>query len=132
MADYLSCIKNGENANKGDDDFPDIGILRISSNDAETYKSSPNDKRLEDLSHFLSTGLPPPRMRSDEKKRLAVKSPNFCQLEGTLYHKGSDDNWRRCVCNDEEVVLQEAHCDIRRRHYAGNTTALKIWQGGLW
>ena len=32
---------------------------------------------------------------------LAIRSQNFCLLGETLYHKGGDDIWRRCVRNDE-------------------------------
>ena len=40
---------------------------------------------------------------------------------------------RRCVHDDEkEIVLQEAHCRIAGGHYAGDATAQKIWQVGLW
>ena len=64
---------------------------------------------------------------------MAVKSRNFCLLNNILYHKGRDDIWRRCVRNDEmEVVLRESHCGIAGGHYAGDTTARKIWQDGLW
>ena len=106
MADYLSRIENGDNVVKGEDDFPSSGILCISASDVETDKSSPADKWLKEMSHFLSTGLPPPRMRMDEKKPLMVRSHNFCLLEGTLYHKGSDDIWHMCVRNNEkEAVL---------------------------
>ena len=39
----------------------------------------------------------------------------------------------RCVHDDEkEIVLQEAHCRIAGGHYAGDATAQKIWQAGLW
>ena len=85
------------------------------------------------MSHFLSTGLPPPWMRTDDKKRLAARRRNFFLLKETLYHKGSDDIWWRCVWNDEkEAVLQETHCNIDEGHYAGDTTTQKIRQSGLW
>ena len=61
------------------------------------------------MSTFLSIGLPPPRIRTDEKKRLVVRSRNFCLLQGTLYHKGGDGIWRRCVRSDEKTrILREA------------------------
>ena len=59
VADYPGRIENGENVVEGDDVFSNSGILRISISDAETDKSSPNDKWLEDMSHFLSMGLSP-------------------------------------------------------------------------
>ena len=84
------------------------------------------------MSHFLSTCVPPPRMWTDGKKWLAVRSSNFCLVEETLYHKGNDSIWHGCVHNDEkETVLREAHCGIVGGHYAGDATARKIWQAGL-
>ena len=53
-------------------------------------------------------------------------------VEETLYHKGSDDVWRRFVCSDEKkIILREVHCGIAVGHYAGHATAQKIWQAGL-
>ena len=60
VVDHLSRIENGEEVVEGDDDFLDHGILRISANDAKTDTSSPNDKWLEDMSHFLTIGLTTP------------------------------------------------------------------------
>ena len=54
-------------------------------------------------------------------------------VEETLYHKGSYDIWRRCVCSDEKKkILREAHRGIEGRHYAGDATTRKVWQAGLW
>ena len=93
-----------------------------------TDDSSPHDdKWLLDMSRFLSTGFPPPWMRTDEKKRLVVRSRNFCLVGDTPYHKGNDDIWRWCVRNDEkDIVLREAHCEIAGGHYARDATARKI------
>ena len=38
---------------------------------------------------FLTTGLPSPHLRTNEKKILAIWSRNFYLVEGMLYHKGS-------------------------------------------
>ena len=72
VADYLSRIENGANTVNGDDDFPDGAILHIEAEDPEGKHISHEDKCLIEMSTFLSTGLPPPRMRTDEKKRLVV------------------------------------------------------------
>ena len=54
-------------------------------------------------------------------------------VEDTLYHKGSDGIWRRCMCSDEKgTILCEAHCGITSGHYVGDATAQKIWQTSLW
>ena len=90
VADYLSGIENGADAMEGDDDFLDGAILHCSTNDLDHHRTLPQDKWLTEMSEFLSIGLPPPRMRTDEKKRLVVRSRNFCMVEETLYHKGCD------------------------------------------
>ena len=71
-----------------------------------------------EMTYFLTTGMPLPQLRMDEKKRLVVRSRNFCLVEGILYHKGNDGLWRRGVCQDEkEVVLREAHYGMTGGHY---------------
>ena len=133
VADYLSRLENGPDAVDGDDDFPDGAILHIEVEPPERMHAPHEDKWLMEMSTFLSTGLPPPRMRKDEKKRLAVRSRNFCLLQEMLYHKGNNGIWRRCIHSDEkEAILREAHCGIAGEHYAGDATARKVWQAGLW
>ena len=86
-----------------------------------------------EMTYFLTTRLPPPQLRTDEKKRLAVWSRNLCLVEGVLYHKGSDGIWRRGIHQDEkELVLREAHCGTAGGHYGGNVMTRKIWQAGQW
>ena len=133
VADYLSRIENGADAMEGDDDFLDGAILHCSTNDLNHHRTLPQDKWLTEMSEFLSTGLPPPRIRIDEKKRLVVRSRNFCMVEETLYHKGCDGVWRRCVRSDEkQTIMREAHYKIAGGHYTGDATTHKIWQAGLW
>ena len=44
-------------------------------------------------------------------------------IQDTLYHKGNNGIWRRCICdNEKETMLREAHCGITGRHYAGDAT----------
>ena len=73
ITDYLNKIENGADAVKGDDNFPDGAILQITTNDPEHNPTPVEDKWLTNMSEFLTTGLPPPRMQKDEKKRLAVR-----------------------------------------------------------
>ena len=123
VADYLSRIENGADAAEMDDDFPDGAILHILTNNPDQNFTPPKDKWLTEMSEFLNTRLPPPWMQTDEKKRLAVRSHNLCMMSETLYHKGSDGVWRKCVLSDEKgTILREAHCGIVGVHYAGDTT----------
>ena len=117
----------------GDDDFPDGAILRIEAEDSEKTQTPHEDRWLIEMSTFLSTGFPSPQMQTNQKKRLVVRSRNFCQIQDTLYHKGNDGIWHRCILSDEkEATVREAHCRIAGGHYAGNAMARKVWQVGLW
>ena len=51
--------------------------LHIEAEDPEWKHTSHEDKWLIEMSTFLNTGLPPPRMQTDEKNRMAVRSQNF-------------------------------------------------------
>ena len=62
VADYLSRLVNGADAVNGDDDFLDGAILHITAEGPEWEYTSQDDKWLIEMSTFLSTGLPPPRM----------------------------------------------------------------------
>ena len=64
VADYLSRI---ENRADDDDHFPDGAILHMEAGNPERSNEPHKDKWLTKMSTFLSTGLPPPRMRTDEK-----------------------------------------------------------------
>ena len=48
------------------------------------------DNWITKMTIFLTTGLPPQQLSTDERKRQAVRSRNFCLLNNTLYHKGAD------------------------------------------
>ena len=66
VADFLSRLDNGETAQKDDDDFPDADILRVATIAEQTEKTFP-DQWLMEITYFLTTGLLPPQLRTDEK-----------------------------------------------------------------
>ena len=70
---------------------PDGGILHIMTSNSTNVSSPHDDKWFFEMSWFLNTSLPPPRMRTDEKKGLAVRSKNLCLVEDTQNHKGSEE-----------------------------------------
>ena len=67
IADFLSRLDNSEMVAKDDDDFPDVDILRVATIAMQTDKSFP-DRWLMEMTYFLTTKLPPPQLRTDEKK----------------------------------------------------------------
>ena len=92
VADFLSRVDNGDNARRDDDNFPHADILRITTR-ASQAKTNFLDCWLVKMKYFLTTGLPPPKLRTDEKKRLVVRSRNFCLVKGVFHHKGNDGIW---------------------------------------
>ena len=79
MADYLSWINYDDDVVTSHDDFLDAEILRITKTDVKDGNHF-LDKWLMEMTSVLSTGLPPPKLRTDEKKRLAVRNWNFYLL----------------------------------------------------
>ena len=115
VADYLNRIENVADVVEGDDHFPDGAILHIDTNDPEHHNAPPEDKWLTEMSEFLNTGFPPPRLRTDEKKRLAVRSWNLCMIQDTLYHKGSDGVWRICILRQQKDRDDWLRAKVNRR-----------------
>ena len=92
VADYLSRLESGEPAESTYDDLPDAGLFSLT-----TMPDDNEDEWITEMTHFLSTGLPPDHLTLDARKRLAVRSRNFCLVSDTLYHKGSDGIWCRAI-----------------------------------
>ena len=123
VADYLSRLESGEPGTKVKDDFLDAKIFRVDTVVAIEMDEDKANLWITKMTIFLSTGLPPEGMPLDERKRLAVRSQNFCLLNNTLYHKGTDGIWRRTVRQyEKDAALHETHCDIAGDHYARETT----------
>jgi hypothetical protein len=130
VADYLSRLESGEALTGVADDFPDAGIMTVTP---EAGPTDDPDKWLTDMIYFLSHGLPPEELSKAERKRLGVRSWSFSLMNDNLYHQLADGIWRRVVRQDErEDVLRECHSGVAEGHYAGEVTARKVWQSGLW
>ena len=94
VADYLSRLESREPADSRYDDLPDAGLFSVTTTPTP---DEDEDEWINEMTHFLSTSLPPDHLPLDAWERLAVKSRNFCFITDTLYHKGLDDIWRRAV-----------------------------------
>jgi hypothetical protein len=130
VGNYLSRLESGEARAEVADDFPDAGIMTV------TLEAGPRDdpdKWLTDMIYFLSHGLPPEELSKVEWKRLGVRSRAFSLMNDNFYHKSADGVWRRVVQQDEWAeVLWECHSGVAGGHWAGEVTARKVWQSGLW
>ena len=105
VTDYLSRLESGELADSTYNDLPDTGLFSLTT--APTPDEN-EDEWISKMTHFLITGLPPDHLPLDARKRLAVRSRNFCLITDTLYHKGLDGLWRRCRENPLVSADREA------------------------
>jgi hypothetical protein len=130
VADYRSRLESGEAPAGVADDIPDAGVMTVTP---ETGPRDDLDKWLTDIVYFLSHGVPLEELSKAERKRLGVRSRAFSLMNDSLYHKSADGVWR-CVVrkNEQEDVLQECDSGVAGGHYAGEVTARKVWQSGLW
>ena len=74
VTDYLSRLELGEPADSTYDDLPNADLFSLTP--APTLDEN-EDKWIRDMTHFLSTSLPPDHLRPDARKRLAVRSRNL-------------------------------------------------------
>ena len=76
VADFLSRLNNGEMAQRDDDDFPDVDILRVAMLAERTEKTFP-DQWLMEMTYFLTTGLLPPQLQTDVEKTVGRPESKF-------------------------------------------------------
>ena len=72
VADYLSCLESGQPAEPRYDDLLDPGLFNLT-----TMADDKEDEWIMEMTHFVSTGMPPDHLPLDARKRLAVQSRNF-------------------------------------------------------
>ena len=102
IADYFSRLETGEQPDQQYGDFPDAALFSINDTEMESH---PEDVWITEMTYFPTTGLPPDHLSLDAKKRLEVRSRNFCLYTNTLYHKGLEGIWRRTLRQFEKDVV---------------------------
>ena len=95
ITNYPSRLDLGESVDGVKNDFSNRSLFHIEAANSIEVDQEPNEKWLNDMLYFLTTGSLPQNMQQDEKKILAIRSPNFCVLKET--HKGADGIWHRVV-----------------------------------
>ena len=63
VADYLSRLESGETVEPMYEDLPDAGLFSLT-----TMPDDKEDEWIMEMTHFLSTGLPPDHMTLDARK----------------------------------------------------------------
>ena len=105
IADYPSRLELGEAGTTIIDDFPDAQLFRVETVQSQDMNEDMEDSWIIEMTIFITTGLPPQQLSTNERKRLAVRSRNFCIINNTLYHKRVDGIWRRVVRQFEKSVI---------------------------
>ena len=98
--DHLSRLESREEPTSLDEGLPDAQLFAIQM----------VDDYFQDIVQFLSTGISPSEMTTQQKKQLAVRAADFTLIAGQLYKMGPDEILRRCVLEHEKpLILAEAH-----------------------
>ena len=94
MVDYLSRLENGEDAIGISDQLPDLDLFAIQAWNLDSF----HDQML----LFLTNGLLPEDMTTDQRRKFVLKSKPFLVIAGGLYRKGIDQIIRRFVPDFEQ------------------------------
>ena len=65
VADYLSGLDSREPTNTTYDDLPDTNVFGLTTT---TKQDNTEDEWIHDITHFLTTGLPPKHLPLDAKR----------------------------------------------------------------
>ena len=83
----MSRLESGEEPTNMDEGLPDAQLFSIQI----------VDDYFQDIVQYLSIGIPPPEMTTQQKKQLVVRAADFTLIAGQLYKMGPDEILRRCV-----------------------------------
>lgn len=123
VADNLSRLEHSEETPGVSDQLPDAELFQIEGQSFDNW--------YDQMLQFLTDGVLPSEMTTDQKKKFSLRSRAFMIIAGALYRRGADQKIRRCVPDEEQRdVLQEAHCGMAREHFSGEITGRKIMQAG--
>ena len=82
--DHLSQIESGEEPTILEDNFPDAQLFAVTMMEYQ-------NKEINTIIHFLSTGYVPPGFSTNNKKHLVIKAADFTLIIGHLYKLGVDE-----------------------------------------
>mgnify|MGYP000385546440 CR=1 FL=1 len=123
LADYLSRLEVDHTA-AIPDNLPDATILTITP---ITTGEDPNSW-LQEIEHYLLTGMVLPNIEGEARKKLALRSRQFSLVDGLVYYTSAYGVLRRVARHHEiPAILTSFHAGIAGGHYSGDVTAGKIW-----
>ena len=129
VADHLSRLETPETVQKHhlqiDDRFPDEQILALSH--AETSPWFAN------IANYLSTGIIPPDLTFQQKKRFFVEVKRYFWEDPTLFKQSVDQIIRRYVPESEvSEILTHCHSLECGDHFNGQRTAARVLQSSFY
>ncbi|KAL4361542.1 hypothetical protein GQ457_04G018050 [Hibiscus cannabinus] len=121
VADHLSRLDNPHNQDRDveiSDSFPDEKILFATA--ISWYA---------DIVNFLVSGIVPPDLSSQDRKKFRHDAKFFYWDEPYLFKQCADQVLRRCVPEEEQKdIMYHCHAASCGGHFGGNRTATKILQ----
>ncbi|KAL4384020.1 hypothetical protein GQ457_15G014580 [Hibiscus cannabinus] len=125
VADHLSRLDNPHNQDRDveiSDSFPDEKILFATT--IPWYA---------DIVNFLASGIVPPDLSSQGRKKFRHDAKIFYWDEPYLFKQFVDQVLRRCVPEEEQKdIIYHCHAASCGGHFGGNKTAAKILQSGFY
>ncbi|KAK8669497.1 hypothetical protein V6N13_106925 [Hibiscus sabdariffa] len=125
VADHLSRLDNPHNQDRDveiSDSFPDEKILFATA--IPWYA---------DIVNFLVSGIVPPDLSSQGRKKFRHDAKFFYWDEPYLFKQCADQVLRRCVPEEEQKdIMYHCHAASCGGHFGGNRTAAKILQSGFY
>ncbi|KAK9001406.1 hypothetical protein V6N11_083191 [Hibiscus sabdariffa] len=125
VADHLSRLDNPHNQDRDveiSDSFPDEKILFATT--IPWYA---------DIVNFLVSGIVPPDLSSQGRKKFRHDAKFFYWDEPYLFKQCADQVLRRCVPEEEQKdIMYHCHAASYGGHFGGNRTAAKILQSGFY
>ncbi|KAK8560118.1 hypothetical protein V6N12_012921 [Hibiscus sabdariffa] len=125
VGDHLSRLDNPHNQDRDveiSDSFPDEKILFATA--IPWYA---------DIVNFLVSGIVPPDLSSQGRKKFRHDAKFFYWDEPYLFKQCADQVLRRCVPKEEQKdIMYHCHAASCGGHFGGNRTAAKILQSGFY
>jgi hypothetical protein len=115
-------------------DFPHTAMEKVAVDslpDESLFLISTNDTWYEDIIIYLQTQTFRPALSSAKHRRVRYQARHYIILGDTLYRRGIDSIFRRCLTFDEaEKDLNDFHSGACGGHMSGYDTAQKILRAG--
>jgi hypothetical protein len=115
-------------------DFPHTATEKVAVDslpDESLFLIATNDIWYGDIIIYLQTQNFRPELSSAERRRVRYQARNYIILGDTLYRRGIDSVFRRCLTFEEaERVLNDCHSGACGGHMSGYATAQKILRAG--